>query len=79
MGKKTKVTLNRYGIRDLLRSQEMKAVCEEHATAIRMRCGDGYKADSFIGKNRVNAMVWAESIKAKRENTKNNTIIKAMK
>ncbi len=76
---KVKVELNRQGVRALLRSEEMRAVCAEQARAIRDRCGDGYAADTYTGKNRVNAMVWADTAKAKRDNAENNTILKALK
>ena len=67
------------GIQELLKSDEMKAICEEHAQEIRSRCGDGYEMDSRVGKTRVNAMVYADTVKAKRDNSKNNTILKALR
>lgn len=76
---KTKVVLNRSGIRELLRSREMLAFVEAQAEAMLRRCGSGYERDSFVGKNRVNAMIWPSSFKAQRDNQKNNTILKAMK
>lgn len=38
--------LNREGVRELLRSDEMMAVCQEHASAIAGRAGDGYRNSS---------------------------------
>lgn len=76
---KLKVALNAAGVRELLKSSEMQDICREHATAARSRCGDGYETDVFVGKNRVNAMVWAESVRAKRENAKHNTLLKALR
>jgi hypothetical protein len=73
------VVLNSEGIQALLKSDEMKAICEEHAQEIRSRCGDGYEMDSRVGKTRVNAMVYADTVKAKRDNSKNNTILKALR
>jgi len=67
------------GIQELLKSDEMKAICEEHAQEIKSRCGEGYEMDTRVGKTRVNAMVYADTIKAKRDNSKNNTILKAMR
>jgi hypothetical protein len=74
-----KVELVSEGIQELLKSSEMAAVCKEHADAIRDRCGDGYTVDQYTGKNRVNAMVYAETAKAINDNYKNNTILKALK
>lgn len=76
---KVRIELNSAGVREMLKSDGMKAICMQQASAIRSRCGDGYEVDSYNGKNRVNAMVFASSPKAKKENLKNNTILKAMK
>ena len=62
-----------------MKSAEMQHVLEEKATAIRNRAGDGYKQDTYVGKTRANAMVYADSYKAKRENMKNNTLLKAVR
>lgn len=77
--KNIKFKLNRKGVKSLLKSEEMKNLLSEEASKIREKCGDGYKNDTHIGKNRVNAMVWADSIKAKKDNLKNNTLLKAMR
>jgi len=74
-----KFELNRSGVRDLLRSDEMQALLSEKASAIRNRCGDGFDQDIMVGKNRANAMVWADSFEAKRKNMRENTILKAVR
>lgn len=74
-----KVKLNRSGVRELLQSPAMQKVCREHAEQIRSRCGAGYESDVYVGRNRANAMVWAETSAAKRDNLDNNTILKALK
>lgn len=75
---KVRIVLNREGVRSLLRSEEMLNGCEELANGIVSRCGDGYEVTTHVGKNRVNAQVSAESIRAKRDNMKNNTLLKAV-
>ncbi|QBX26077.1 hypothetical protein Javan290_0023 [Streptococcus phage Javan290] len=70
--------LNRKGVADLMKSAEMRTVLQQEATAIRNRCGDGYEQDIFVGKNRANAMVSAKSFKARKDNSKNNTLLKAV-
>lgn len=77
MSKKFK--LNRAGVRELMKSKEMQSILKEEAAAIKGRCGDGFDQDLHVGKNRANAMVWAESPKAKAENSENNTILKAVR
>ena len=74
-----KFELNRSGVRELLQSEQMQSILTEKATAIKNRCGDGYAQDIRVGKNRANAMVYADGYKAKIDNSKNNTILKAIK
>ncbi len=74
-----KIKLNSAGVQSLLKSSEMQNVLSEHATAIRQRAGDGYEQDIYVGKTRANAMVKATSFKAKRDNMKNNTLLKAVR
>ena len=57
----------------------MQNVLEEKATGIRNRAGEGYKQDTYVGKTRANAMVYADSYAAKRDNMKNNTLLKAVR
>lgn len=76
---KMKFKLNHDGVGQLLKSQEMQGVLEEKATDIRNRAGEGYKQDTYVGKTRANAMVYADSYKAKRDNMKNNTLLKAVR
>ena len=71
--------LNRAAVGALMKSPEMQAVLEEKASAIRSRVGDGYGQDVYVGKNRANAMVYADSYAAKRDNMKNNTLLKAVR
>lgn len=74
-----RIELNSDGVKQLLKSSEMMAICSEQARNIRNRCGDGYATDTCTGKNRVNAMVYADTPQAKKDNSAHNTILKAMK
>lgn len=76
---KTKIVLNKSGVRAMLQSDEMKAICEDHANKVLEKLGDGYTVTSMTGKTRVNASVYAESATAKRENMEHNTILKALR
>ena len=76
---KMKFKLNYSGVGQLLKSAEMQKVLEEKATGIRNRAGEGYKQDTYVGKTRANAMVYADSYAAKRDNMKNNTLLKAVR
>ena len=74
---KVKVVLNRKGVSELLKSQEAMNVCREYAEKIRDRAGAGYEISTYVGKTRVNAMVYADTYEARLDNYKNNTLLKA--
>lgn len=76
---KMKFKLNRQGVSQLLKGQEMMSIVEKQASNIQSRCGDGFATDSHVGRNRVNAMVYADTIPAKRRNNRENTLLKAMR
>lgn len=76
---KMKFKLNRKGVADLMKSGNMQEVLKGHATNIKNRCGEGYEQDMHVGKNRANAMVWANTYQAKADNMRNNTILKSVK
>lgn len=76
---KVQIKLNSAGVRQLLRSEEMKAICSQLASDARSRCGAGYASDTYTSKTRVNAMLWADTPAARRDNMKNDTILKALK
>jgi hypothetical protein len=74
-----KFVLNRDGVRELLKSPEMMEVCKDYANGALSRLGDGYEVTTQVGKNRVNAEVSASTYKARRENSRDNTILKALR
>lgn len=76
---KYKFELNRSGVRELLRSDEMSSMLKAKADAAAQACGDGYASGSCVMPTRAVARVSAATIEAKRDNLKNNTILKALK
>ncbi|MEI4413927.1 hypothetical protein ACLMK5_05025 [Streptococcus anginosus] len=74
-----KFKLNRTGVAELMKSSAMQTVLTKHASNIKNRCGDGYEQDIHIGRNRANAMVSAKTRKTKKDNLKNNTLLKAVR
>lgn len=74
-----RIELNSDGVRELLKSQEIRNICEGFASKAVGRLGEGYSSTIYTGKNRANASVYAESVEAKRENLENNTILKAIR
>lgn len=76
---KVRFELNRSGVADLMKSKRMQDVLSGYATEIKNRSGSGYEQDMYVGKNRANAKVWAETQQAKSDNMKNNTLLKSVK
>lgn len=75
---KVKIELNREGVRELLQSQAIMSVCEGYANRARALLKDGYQVTTMTGKNRVNAEIAAVAPSARRDNSENNSILKAL-
>lgn len=75
---KVKFELNYAGVGKLLKSDDMKAICEEHANMVQARAGSGYEVTTYTGPTRVNASVHAVTKKARKDNAENNTLLKAL-
>ena len=76
---KVKVKLNKAGVRALMQSNEMQVILKNIADNALNSLGEGYKSDLRVGKNRANAMVYADTYKAKKDNLENNSILKAVR
>lgn len=76
---KFKFVLNRKGVIELMKSSAMQSVLTKKARVIAARCGSGYNHDIYIGRTRANASIGPATKKAKRDNYKNNTLLKAVK
>jgi len=74
-----KFELNRKGVADLMKSSNMQKILKKHATDTKNRAGAGYEQDLHVGKNRANAMVWADTHQARASNLRNNTLLKSVK
>lgn len=70
--------LDKSGVRELMQSDEAMAICKNYAEKAQSQLGDGYSVSTYTGKTRVNASVMAETVKARIENSRNNTILKAV-
>lgn len=73
-----RVVLKSYGIRELLKSDEMSKFVKEQADIIRDRCGAGYESDVKQMQTRVIASVYTEDTEAMQDNLENNTLLRAM-
>ena len=75
---KANFKLNIPGLNELMKSTEMAEVLNTAADQIAAKCGEGYEVErahpiSFVGI----ASARADTIEAKVDNRKNNTILKA--
>lgn len=79
MADKIRFKLNLAGLNELMKSGEMQAVLNSAAGQIAGAAGDGYEAEaahpiSFVAI----ASVRAATSEARRENSENNTLLKAV-
>lgn len=79
MSVKVVVELNSDAVLGLLKSPEIMGYCKELAEGIARRAGEGYEVTTYTGRTRVNASVMAATNAAKRDNMKNNTLLKAVR
>ena len=75
---KVKIELNSSGIRQLLKSEEMGQMLKQQAKQVRARCGSGYSTDLYQASSRVIAGVFAETAEAAKQNSRENTLLKAL-
>lgn len=75
-----KFELNRAGVRELMKSSEMRAVLQGYGDATISRLGEGYDAVPGDTSESVRAKVkvMATTYKTRADNLKNNTILKAV-
>jgi hypothetical protein len=76
--KKVKVKLNRAGVRDLLRSQELLDCCQSYANAALSRLGEGHAVTTYVGTNRVTVRLAATWNQTRSAALKGNTLLKAL-
>lgn len=75
---KVKIELNSSGIRQLLKSEEMGQMLKQQAEQVRAWCGSGYSTDLYQASSRVIAGVFAETAEAAKQNSRENTLLKAL-
>ena len=75
---KVKIELNKAGVRELLQSSEIMAVLEKEASSRAAGLGPGYSVNTYVGRNRANAEIVAETEEARQDNLQNNTLLMAI-
>lgn len=69
---------NREGLIEVLKSGGAQALVHKHAELRRSFCGPGYVASYQMGTNRYRAIVYADSMKAKRSEARENKLLRAL-
>lgn len=76
---KTKIKLVQANVSsEILKAEEVKEYCEKVADDVASKAGAGYETNTFTGKRRINVSVAPVTPKAKRDNYKHNTLLKAV-
>lgn len=80
MNSKSGFKLNKSGVRQLLKSEEMKKGLEQYAEVVKIMTGspEDYKTETYNGKNRANISVTTANRKAMQDCLDNNTLLKAI-
>ena len=71
--------LNLEGLNELMKSPEMMQICKEYANNAQAKLGDGYEVKTYTLNYVSAAKVQATTYKARKDNAKNNTILKALR
>ena len=79
MSKRVQVKLNRAGVRALLKSEQMAAVCRQYASRVVQRAGTGYEMQQRSYPERNGYVVRAAYYMARTDNLDNNTLEKAVR
>lgn len=74
---KIQVKLNYAGVRELLKSAEMRAVLDGYANGVMRQLDDGYETEHRTTDRAVVA-VGAVTAKARVQNSRDNTLLKAL-
>lgn len=78
MAEKVRFKLDLAGLNQLMKSKEMQSVLNTAANQIASAAGDGYEVESAHSISFVAiAAVHASTQQARRENSENNTLLKA--
>lgn len=69
---------NAAGLKEQLRGPAAQTLVHGHAERVRAAAGDGYVASYMQGKNRYRAIVYAETMKAKRREARENVLVRVL-
>ena len=73
-----KFVLNKKGVVELLNSQEMENILKKYSAKSLNKLGKGHAYNIIKSKDRKKAFISATTPKTKKENKKNNTLLKSL-
>lgn len=76
---KFKFELNRSGVADLLKGNEMRSLIGDVTNQIQQSAGELYEGETKIGSTRVYGTVHASNAHGYYHNLKHNTLVNALK
>ena len=75
---KFKFELNRQGVAELLKGNEMASILREAGHRVAATAGAGFEADTKVIGTRQVCLISADTPEAKNRNLKENTLLKAL-
>lgn len=77
---KFKFELNKEGVGELLKSEEMQEVLKSYAKQVARNAGPGFEPTTYVGKTRANVSVRVEAVteQAEQDNYENNTLLRSL-
>ena len=75
---KFRFELNSKGIRQMLRSEEVRADMERRARNIAAAAGEGFEADAYVGRNRARGDVFTATVEAMRAEAEDMALTRAI-
>ena len=65
-------------VQEILKGEAMQGLLASYGEAVTSRAGDGYVGKAKVYKKRAAYNIKAETVRAKRDNLKHNTLLKAL-
>ena len=78
MAQKIRVELNSAGIDQLLKSPEVMAELQRRAGRVAAAAGEGFEAETYIGRDRARAVVRSTTAKAARAEAQDRALTRAL-
>lgn len=73
-----RIELDHAGLRQLLRSQEVRSDLRRRSDAVAARAGNGVRARVYQGRDRVRAQVWTATQEARKAEAERRTLLTAL-